>query len=212
MNIDPNVVRVLCYGDSNTYGADPKTDERYPADVRWTGVLQNLLGNDYEIIEEGLGGRTTIFERENRPGRNGKIYLLPCVMSHSPFDIIILNLGTNDLKNKSLTAKDIAGGDEELIRIIQENAFNRNDEIPKIILVCPPDIDDLNDYVINGGLAETSERIKQLPSELKKIAEKYNTGFVNLQELVKPSSEDGVHLDPESHKIIAEALAKEIKA
>lgn len=211
MNTNPSIIRVLCYGDSNTYGADPKTDERYPADVRWTGVLQNLLGDDYEIIEEGLGGRTTIFERENRPGRNGKTYLLPCVMSHSPFDIIILNLGTNDFKNKYLTAKDVAMGDEELIKIIQENAYNKNDEVPKMILVCPPDIDGSSDYAIDGGLAETSERIKQLPAELQKIAEKYNTGFVNLQELVRPSSEDGVHLDAESHKIIAEALVKEIK-
>lgn len=212
MNTNPNVIRVLCFGDSNTYGADPKTDERYPADIRWTGILQNLLGDGYEIIEEGLGGRTTIFERENRPGRNGKTYLLPCVMSHSPFDIIIINLGTNDFKNKSLTAKDVAEGDEELIKIVQENAYDKNDKVPRIILVCPPDVDDTNDYAINGGLDETSERIKQLPIEIKKIAEKYNAGFVNLQEYVKPSSEDGVHLAPESHKIIAETLAKEIKS
>jgi lysophospholipase L1-like esterase len=211
MNINPNIIRVLCYGDSNTYGANPKTDERYPSNVRWTGVLQKLLGDDYEIIEEGLGGRTTIFERENRPGRNGKTYLLPCVKSHSPFDVIIVNLGTNDFKDKSLTAKDVAEGEEELIKIIQENAYNKNDEVPKIILVCPPDIDDANDYAINGGLADTSERIKQLPVELQKLAEKYNAGFVNLQEFVKPSSEDGVHLSPESHKIIAEVLSEEIK-
>lgn len=49
---------ILCYGDSNTWGNVPSSFLRYPRDVRWPAVLQNLLGEDYEVISEGLCGRT----------------------------------------------------------------------------------------------------------------------------------------------------------
>ena len=52
--------RILCYGDSNTWGYIPLTEKRYPPEVRWTGRLQRLLGPDYQVLEDGLSGRTTI--------------------------------------------------------------------------------------------------------------------------------------------------------
>lgn len=210
MNTNPNAIRILCYGDSNTWGENPNTGERYASNERWTGRLQDLLGNGYEIIEEGLCGRSTIFERENRPGRNGKPYLLPCVMSHSPIDMVILNLGTNDFKNESITADDVANGNEELVRIIKEHAWDKNEQVPKLILVCVPNIDESNNYVRDKGMAGVEEKIAQLPAEMKKLAEKYNAGFVNLQDFVKPSQRDGCHLESDAHKKIAEILFEKI--
>lgn len=95
---------ILCYGDSNTYGLMPDSPDRYPRDVRWTGILQKKLGEDYYVIEEGLSGRTTLWDDPIEEHKNGKKYLLPCLDSHKPVDLVILMLGTNDLKTRfSLT-------------------------------------------------------------------------------------------------------------
>ena len=210
MNTNSEAIKILCYGDSNTWGQNP-SEERYPSNVRWTGVLQNLLGEDYEIIEEGLGGRTTIFDRPEKPGRNGKIYFLPCIKTHNPIDIVILALGTNDFKLGDIKAEDVAKGNEELMKIIQEYGWNKDKKIPKIILVCVPNIDESNQYIIEKGMVGAEEKIKHLPSEMEKLAKKYNSGYLNLQEIVEPSKKDGCHLEPEAHKKIAKALFDKIK-
>ena len=100
---------VLCYGDSNTWGYDPWTRLRYPPSVRWTGVLAERLGPVYRVVEEGLNGRTTRWDDPMEPGRNGQMYLGPCIESHAPLDLIVVMLGTNDLKRRfNLTSSDIA--------------------------------------------------------------------------------------------------------
>lgn len=102
---------VLCYGDSNTYGYDPSDGFRYPESVRWTCRLQKLLGDDYRIIEEGCNGRTTVFDDPIESWKNGRDYLKPCLNSHKPIDIVILMLGSNDLKETfHASAKQIAAG------------------------------------------------------------------------------------------------------
>jgi lysophospholipase L1-like esterase len=95
------VKTILYYGDSNTWGSDPETGERFPAGVRWPGVLRMKLCGDYRVIEDGLLGRTTVW---NDPiegdHKNGRTYLRPCLESHSPVDLATLMLGTNDLKTR----------------------------------------------------------------------------------------------------------------
>ncbi len=87
---------IVCFGDSNTHGADPSGSGRMPADVRWPRVMGRALGPDYEVIEEGLNGRTTCWDSPLDPGRNGLTYLLPCLLSHAPVDLVTIMLGTND--------------------------------------------------------------------------------------------------------------------
>ena len=100
---------ILCYGDSNTYGYNPVNGLRYPKDVRWTGVLQKLLGEQYAVIEEGCNGRTTVFEDIAEPWKAGLGYLKPCLNTHKPIDFVIMMLGSNDLKRMfHATAKEIA--------------------------------------------------------------------------------------------------------
>ena len=100
--------RILCFGDSNTWGYDAYSGGRFARDVRWTGVLQNTLAKDYHIIEEGLCGRTTVFDDPLNEGLNGFRYLLPCLQSHLPIDMLIIMLGTNDCKERfAATAKNI---------------------------------------------------------------------------------------------------------
>ena len=111
---------VLCFGDSNTWGYDPATKNRFPRDVRWAGILAGLLSPDYQVIEEGLNGRTTVWNDPIEGYKNGRDYLIPCLETHRPIDLVILMLGTNDLKMRfSVSAFDIANSAGVLVDIIQ---------------------------------------------------------------------------------------------
>ena len=139
MNINPKAITILCYGDSNTYGKRPDgTNDRHPAVVRWTGQLQNHLGDNYHVIEEGLSSRTTNLEYTRKPGRNGRSYLAPCLHSHTPIDLVILMLGTNDLKIEFKRSPiDIAAAIDELVNDIKEHTISEQRSIPRIILLSP---------------------------------------------------------------------------
>ena len=109
-------IRIVCFGDSNTWGYNPHTATRYPEDVRWTGLLQEMLGNDYKVIEEGQNGRTIATDDPCEGERNGIKVIVPCIESQKPFDLLILMLGTNDLKGKfRYCASDIAGEMEQML-------------------------------------------------------------------------------------------------
>lgn len=112
---------ILCFGDSNTFGYDILKDSRFPWGVRWTSILQEKLGSDYRIIEEGMGGRTTVWDDPIENLQSGKTYLLSCLESHWPLDLVIIMLGTNDLKTRyALNAHDIAAGVETLAVMTRE--------------------------------------------------------------------------------------------
>ena len=111
---------IVCYGDSNTYGYNPENGFRYEYEERWTTILQKELKDSAIVIPEGLNGRTTSFEDELRPGRNGATYLDPCLHSHGPIDLVVLMLGTNDLKIRfQATPTDIGKGIDRLIKMIK---------------------------------------------------------------------------------------------
>lgn len=145
MNTNPSAIKVLCYGDSNTNGAKPDHTGRFEANERWTGLLQSHLGNNYYIIEEGLGGRTTDLDDHdpNKPNRNGLVYFKACVDSHMPLDNIIIMLGTNDLKtmyNRSNEA--IAKALKQYPEYVARFCATKGLKQPKIILVSPVYISD----------------------------------------------------------------------
>ena len=212
MNTNPNAIKILCYGDSNTWGRDPHgSGIRYHVNIRWTGQLQSKLGSNYWIIEEGLGGRTTVLEDPKRDGRNGLIYLKPCLESHSPIDIIILMLGTNDFKarfNQSL--ENIGKNIEELVKIIYYFADVKNKKPLKLILLSPPYVDESVEGV-KDNYSGAEEKSKKLATYYEQVAKKYNCEFIDIAKIVKPSKIDGSHLDPSAHKAIADALGEKIK-
>lgn len=131
---------ILCYGDSNTWGYTPGTGERHAPDVRWTGVLRRLLGEGWEVLEEGMNGRTTVFDNPMSPGRNGSVYLLTCLETHKPLDLVILMLGTNDLRFTD--AWGAAEGAAALVKKVR--LYNHMEESthifpgkPRILLIAP---------------------------------------------------------------------------
>ena len=205
-------VRVLCFGDSNTWGFDPVDGSRYPDSVRWTALLQTMLGDGYQIIEEGLNGRTTVFDYRDRYGKNGKEYLRPAMDSHSPLDLLILYLGTNDTKHEfGNTAAQISDGLEQLIVIAHGQGLDRPSPGVKLIIVAPTLIDERYlsaDDRLRGGGAKTRE----LPALYRALAAKHGASFVDLSNAVPPSVVDGCHLDPDGHRRIAELLFAQVVA
>lgn len=205
---------ILCYGDSNTFGYNPKNGRRFDITERWTGLVQNQLGSEYRIIEEGLGGRTTVFQDYIMNGRSGIDYLLPCVQSHQPLDLVVIMLGTNDLKVLlSPTAFDSGRGIEELIKLLK-NPYNWDFElVPKILVVSPIHI---APSVMEGWLGENFGEAsialsRNLAKYYEKAAKTYHIAFLDAAQYAKASDLDGIHLDAEGHRRLADGLAQKIK-
>jgi lysophospholipase L1-like esterase len=204
------MITVLCYGDSNTYGRDPVTKKRLERDVRWPGVLQNTLGNDYHVIEEGLNGRTTVWDDPIRPGylkRNGALYLLPCLESHCPVDLLMIMLGTNDLKAMfSVTPYDIAESMGRLVEIALGSKCGRDDNPPQIVVMSPPPLGNLSEYAetFTGGV----EKSRKLAPYYENVSKKYGCRFFDAGSVIQSSKLDGLHYDPPDHKKLGKAAAE----
>ena len=199
--------QIVCFGDSNTYGFIPKAGGRYPWEIRWTGILSERLGlENYRVIEEGLCGRTTMFEDPLRDGRCG-VQMLPAILeTHSPIDVVVVMLGTNDCKTVySATAEMIGKGIADIISLIRRYAGES-----KILLMSPihlgeevwksaPDYSAMS-VSVSGELAEV----------YRSIAEKENVDFLAASSYAAPSSIDQEHLDEEGHRLLAEAVFHKI--
>jgi Lysophospholipase L1 and related esterases len=104
--------------------------DRYTAER----IRQRIL-----FIEEGLNGRTTVWDDPiEGVHKNGLKYLVPCLESHAPVDLVLLMLGTNDLKTRfSVSAFDIASSAGVLVNTIQQSVFGPDGKNPKVLLICP---------------------------------------------------------------------------
>ncbi len=200
---------VLCYGDSNTFGYVPETGMRYPKAIRYPGRLQFLLGEEYEVIEEGCNGRTTIHDDPIDGWKNGLDYLKPCLHSHRPVDIVILMLGSNDLKAAfHMTAEDIADGVAVLVDVIHRYTKEKQGFVPKIILVSPPELGPgIKTSPFYGAFEEGAvDESKRFPPYYRAVAEKYGCIFFNAAEHISPSEVDSLHLTEDGHRVLAEKL------
>jgi lysophospholipase L1-like esterase len=215
MNTNPNAKRILCFGDSYTWGYSPASShERVPSDERWTGVLQNTLGIDFEIIEEGLNSRTLNSEdpRPDKEGRNGKTYLIPCLDSHDPIDLVILMLGTNELKDRFKSTIEKIGNviESDYVKTILGRKSQFRDTTPQLLLISPP-ILNLDIQYAKERYADSREINLQLAQLYKEIAQRTNCLFLNSAEFVEVGA-DGVHFEKPYHKILGEKIADIIKS
>lgn len=205
---------ILCYGDSNTFGTDPVHGGRHPDHVRWTGVLQNLLGEEYRIIEEGCGGRTTVFEDEISSGRNGLKTLVPCIASHNPLDLIVVMLGTNDLKRRfQVTAWDLGRAMEKIIDEIRHFPFEPFYPEPEILIVSPVLIKSgISDSIYGCFTEEAAEMSRCFAAQYSAVSKAKNCWFFDAAQVAEASEEDRLHMTAENHRKLAEALEIEIRA
>ena len=213
--------RILCYGDSNTYGVNPastpENDEPYrlAGNTRWTRVLQELPGSEeYEIIEEGLGGRTTVYQDDASPFTNGRDYLIPCVLSHYPFDLLIIMLGTNDLKVQfaPYASSELFALQAFLRDVLNPNLYEGG-ALPKVLLTSPIAIgDNYRNSFLYGVFDENSYQVsKELPRVFEAAAKMFGCEFMDASRYAEPSPIDSIHMDPENHRKLAEAFAEKIR-
>lgn len=194
--------KILCFGDSNTYGYIPNNGAIYDKNTRWTGVLSLLSHGKFEIIEDGCNNRTAFVA--NPAGKNFTGYEILSELLTDDFDVVVLAIGINDTQFLyNLSSIEIASGVEKLINIVKVKSPQA-----KILLVAPSI---LTDDVLNGNFAclfdRTSiEKSRQLPLLYQKIAEKQNIEFLDLNSVAKTSSLDGLHYAPEQHLKIAQVI------
>jgi lysophospholipase L1-like esterase len=201
---------ILCYGDSNTWGYEPATGNRYPEDVRWPGVLARELGSGFRVIEEALNGRTTVREDPVEDYKNGKDYLRPCLQSQAPLDLVIIALGVNDLKARFFaSASDAADGAGVLVSIAQRSGVGPDGTSPRVLLVAPPPVGRLTELAQMFAGAE--EKSKGFSRQYQRVAEKYGCELLDAGEVVRASDRDGIHLEATEHRKLGEAVAASVK-
>lgn len=210
---------IVCYGDSNTHGFNPADRGRYDYAVRWPGRLQLLLGReDYYVVEEGLNSRTTVHSDACYDDDKSGAALLPAVLkTHMPVDLLVLMLGSNDLKLRfHMQPADIARGAALLVQTAQQvSVAKRADGRPcEILLVSPPHI---TENLRGGGCYdEFGDRAIALSRALAEryaaVAHAAGVHVFDAARVAAPSPLDGLHLPPEGHAALAQALAPVCRA
>ena len=201
---------ILCYGDSNTWGHDPREGVRHRYEDRWTTILGDSLGNGYLVIPEGLNGRTTVWDDPVEGNKNGKAQLVPCLESHKPLDLVILFLGTNDLKARfSLTAWDIAAGAGTLVDMIKWSGCGHNWQAPEILVLIPPQVRKLGFF---ADMFEGSEaKSVKFPDVFSQMAGEKGVRFLDIGKSVRLSDLDGIHFEKDQLKILGQTVAAEVR-
>jgi len=201
---------ILCYGDSNTWGYEPATKERYSRAERWTGILQRELGAEYYVVEEGLNGRTTVWDDPIEGYKNGKEQLIPCLTSHKPIDLVTIMLGTNDLKRRfSLGAYDIAEGAGVLVNIVQKSDCGPQEGAPKVLLMAPPPVAKLTEYAEMFEGAEVKSR--RFSEHYQRVAQEYGCEFLDTAQVIVSSDLDGIHFEVSEHQKLGRAVAARVR-
>lgn len=204
---------ILAFGDSNTFGTIHfEVSDRFDLQQRWTGLLASTLGQQIRVIEEGLPGRTTAFDDPIRDYRAGRHYLVPCLNSHRPLDLVIVMLGTNELQIRySASAMDVATGMEILVDIIKKSAAGPNSGIPEILVIAPPPIGSI-DPSEEPCWPGAKEKCMELPKLYRSVAARNGCHFMNSQEIltIDDLGGDGLHLAESGHKKIAHHLAERV--
>ncbi len=214
------MIRIICYGDSNTWGYNAKTAGRFDENTRWTGILQKQLGQGYQVVEAGLNGRTTSFDDFYRDYENGRRGLCYSLLENKPIDLLIISLGINDLK-----FSNAYGSSKGLLSLLQVSffpgAFNiegsgystiyQNE--PKVLVVSPihlaPDIDAKCSNELLHGKYEESCRLAEF---YQPVCEKFGAEFLDASLYAGPGETDGIHMDEEGHKALADAVYRKVVA
>jgi lysophospholipase L1-like esterase len=206
---------VLLFGDSNTHGTVPMPDldgaGRFDRHERWAGRLRKLLP-EWDVIEEGHPGRTTVHDDPVEGNHRNGLTILPALLeSHRPIDVVLIMLGTNDLKERfSVNATDIAHSLERLVRLVLASGAGPANGAPGVLLVAPPPIIEVG--CLAGMFAGGAAKSAGLAAEIKAVARRAGVPFLDAGQVIKVSPIDGIHYDAEANPVLAEACAKAITA
>lgn len=204
-------MRILCIGDSNTWGYVPALGTR--RENRWTKILAAAMP-EHEIIEEGYSGRTLLAPDYEGRQRCGMDYLKMLLMSHKPVDCVVVMLGTNDLKRMyGFTAGYLARGMQEYLRVILNPYQWEGFSVPRVLVVSPIHLgDDLPRREGDTGIFDENSvrQSKALAGALKPICTAYGAAFMDAAEYASPSDEDCIHMDEENHRALARGIEEKL--
>lgn len=205
---------VLCYGDSLTWGSDAQTGGRLLRKDRWPGVLAGALGDEVEVISEGLRGRTTGYDEHLADCDRNGVRIFPTVLySHAPLDLVIIMLGTNDMKpHIAGTAIAAMQGMRRLVEQVRINALrDGSTEAPDVLIVSPPPLCDTANTEFSAMFAGGVDQSGMLASFYADLADEQGCDFFDAGSVAKTSPIDGVHLDAENTRAIGRALTPIVK-
>lgn len=198
--------QILCYGDSNTWGYDAETGGRFSREERWTGLLQRIIGEDAVVAEEGLCGRTAVVDDPLGQGRNGREFLPVCLLTHAPIDLVILMLGTNDVKTRfCLSSAEISQGISLLIDDIEKSMTGRQGSSPAVLLISPVPVSGKTQFT--EFLPDGPEKSQRLAGYYRQLARERGCAYLDASEAANIDPADGVHLSRSSQQGLAEAAA-----
>ncbi|GAB4526966.1 MAG: SGNH/GDSL hydrolase family protein [Roseibium sp.] len=211
-NKDP--VSVLCFGDSLTWGFNPKDRSRYGHDIRWTRLLQKELGDGFYVVEDGVNGRTTVFEDPVRGDKNGLAHLATARKSHMPVDILIIMLGTNDLQDRfAMSAGTLGRAMGRLLFAATQPTDDVEGRAPKVLLMAPPPLGDFDqtDYNDIYSNAHGGVQSRLLAGVYARLAEEYGVAFFDTGTVISVSPVDGIHFEAEPQADLAREVAAKVR-
>lgn len=195
-------MNILCFGDSNTFGISPVNGKRLSEIERWPTLLKQMLGTGFEVIEAGEPNRTLVNNPPFMGDKSGIKYLKPYLEAHT-VDVVIIQLGTNDLKARfALSAIDIGKALEKLVLAIK--AFYHDKAQPKIIILSPPKVYEVGSY--KSIYAGAGKKAEQLSLEFKAMAYRHTCEFLDCYPLIQPCKKEGIHLPVSEHRELANSL------
>lgn len=202
------VKSVLCYGDSLTWGYDPEGPGRHHFEDRWPSVLGAALGPQVNVIAEGLNGRTTGYDDHLADCDRNGVKSLPTVLhTHMPLDLVIVMLGTNDMK-PAIAGTAIAArqGIQRLVGLIRRHDYSFDYDAPDILIVSPPPLCETGDPVFAAIFTGGVEQSAMLASLYRDLADELGCGFYDAASVARVSPLDGVHLTAENTRAIGRGL------
>lgn len=199
---------VLCYGDSLTWGYDPQTVGRHAFADRWPSVLGAALGPEVNVIAEGLNGRTTAYDDHLADCERNGVKLLPSVLeSHKPLHLVILLLGTNDMKRGIAgTAIGATKGIDRLVKLIRHHDWGFGFEVPEILIVAPPAICETANAPFAAMFRGAIDESAMLASFYRDLADETGCGFFDAGSVAQTSPLDGIHLDADNTRAIGRGI------
>lgn len=204
---------ILCFGDSLTWGADAASGGRHALEDRWPNALAHALGNDVHVVAEGLNGRTTAFDDHTADCVRNGVKILPTLLeSHQPLDLVIVLLGTNDLKHMIAgTASSSATGIKRIVSLIRHHAYRDGADVPEILIVAPPKFSQTANTDVGAMFTDGMAQSAMLPSLLCDLADDLGCGFYDANSVAETTPLDGIHMDAKNTKELGRGLAATAK-